>query len=87
MAADVRRTVSGATEAPGGFDNKTNGFSTQAQFDADRASFEERDDIARTLTFSESILRHAGEATFVTNNYRSLSTTQQNQIITFLKSL
>jgi CxxC motif-containing protein (DUF1111 family) len=40
-----------------------------------------------TLTFNESILRHAGEATFVTNNYRSLSTTQQNQIITFLKSL
>ena len=40
-----------------------------------------------TLTFSESILRHAGEATFVTNNYRSLGTTQQNQIITFLKSL
>jgi CxxC motif-containing protein (DUF1111 family) len=40
-----------------------------------------------TLTFNESILRHAGEATFVTNNYRALSTTQQNQIITFLKSL
>jgi len=40
-----------------------------------------------TLTFNEAILRHAGEATFVTNNYRSLSTTQQNQIITFLKSL
>ena len=40
-----------------------------------------------TLTFNESILRHAGEATFVTNNYRSLSATQQNQLITFLKSL
>jgi len=40
-----------------------------------------------TLTFNEAILRHAGEASFVTNNYRSLSTTQQNQIITFLKSL
>jgi CxxC motif-containing protein (DUF1111 family) len=40
-----------------------------------------------TVTFNEAILRHAGEATGVTNNYRSLSTTQQNRIITFLKSL
>jgi CxxC motif-containing protein (DUF1111 family) len=40
-----------------------------------------------TLTFNESILRHAGEATGVINNYRGLSSTQQNQIITFLKSL
>jgi CxxC motif-containing protein (DUF1111 family) len=40
-----------------------------------------------TLTFNESILRHAGEATFVTNNYRFLSSAQQNQLITFLKSL
>ena len=41
----------------------------------------------QTLTFNESILRHAGEARGVTNNYRNLSATQQNQIITFLKSL
>jgi len=40
-----------------------------------------------TLTFNESILRHAGEARGVTNNYRSLNATQQNQLITFLKSL
>jgi CxxC motif-containing protein (DUF1111 family) len=40
-----------------------------------------------TFTFDEAIRRHAGEATFVTSNYNSLSTTQQNQIITFLKSL
>jgi len=40
-----------------------------------------------TLTFNESILRHAGEARGVTNNYRSLTATQQNQLITFLKSL
>jgi CxxC motif-containing protein (DUF1111 family) len=40
-----------------------------------------------SLTFNDSILRHAGEATFVTNNYRALTTTQQNQLITFLKSL
>ena len=40
-----------------------------------------------SLTFNESILRHAGEATFVTNNYRALSDTQKNQLITFLKSL
>ena len=40
-----------------------------------------------SLTFNESILRHAGEATFVINNYRNLTATQQNQLITFLKSL
>ena len=40
-----------------------------------------------TVTFNEAILRHAGEAAFVTSNYSSLSVTQQNQIITFLKSL
>jgi len=40
-----------------------------------------------SLTFNDAILRHAGEATFVTNNYRGLTTTQQNQLITFLKSL
>jgi CxxC motif-containing protein (DUF1111 family) len=40
-----------------------------------------------SLTFNESILRHAGEATFVTNNFRALSANQRDQIITFLKSL
>ena len=40
-----------------------------------------------SLTFNESILRHAGEATSVTNNYRALSTAQKNQLITFLQSL
>ncbi len=40
-----------------------------------------------TLTFNEAILRHAGEASGVTNSYRGLSATQQNQLITFLKSL
>ena len=40
-----------------------------------------------TLTFSESILRHGGEARGVIANYRSLSTTQQNQLIAFLESL
>src|SRR5262252_2910378 len=39
----------GATEAPTGFDNLTNGLTTQAQFDADRDVFEERDDIAKGL--------------------------------------
>src|SRR5262249_29108053 len=37
------------TEAPTGFDNLTNGFVTQAQFDADKTTFEERDDIAKGL--------------------------------------
>ena len=40
-----------------------------------------------SLTFNDAILRHAGEARDVTNNYRGLSTAQQNQIIAFLKSL
>src|SRR5437867_1042442 len=39
----------GATEAPQGFDNLTNGFTTQAQFDADKDTFEERDTIADGL--------------------------------------
>jgi CxxC motif-containing protein (DUF1111 family) len=42
-------TVHGATEAPTGYDNATNGFESQAQMDADRATFEERDDIAKGL--------------------------------------
>jgi len=41
----------------------------------------------QTLTFNESILRHAGEARGVTNNYRALSAAQRTQILTFLKSL
>lgn len=40
-----------------------------------------------SLTRNEAILRHAGEATTVINNYRALSTTQKNQLITFLNSL
>ena len=39
-----------------------------------------------TLRF-DAILRHAGEATNVINAYRNLSTTQKNQIATFLNSL
>ena len=41
----------------------------------------------QTLTFNESILRHGGEATSVTNNYLGLSNTNKNRLITFLKSL
>ncbi|MBZ5521374.1 MAG: hypothetical protein LAP21_03855 [Acidobacteriia bacterium] len=41
----------------------------------------------QTFTRNDSILRHAGEATFAANNYRSLSNTQKNQLITFLQSL
>jgi len=40
-----------------------------------------------SLTFTQSILRHAGEATGVTNNFRNLSPTQRAQIIVFLQSL
>ena len=38
-----------ATEAPAGFDNLTNGFLSQATMDADRTTFEERDDISKGL--------------------------------------
>jgi CxxC motif-containing protein (DUF1111 family) len=38
-------------------------------------------------TFFEAIQRHGGEASPVTNNFNSLSITQQNQLITFLLSL
>jgi CxxC motif-containing protein (DUF1111 family) len=40
-----------------------------------------------SLTLGAAILRHAGEATGVTNSFRALSGTQQNQIIAFLRSL
>ncbi len=40
-----------------------------------------------SLTRNEAILRHAGEATPVINNYRNLSINQKNQLVTFLNSL
>lgn len=40
---------SGATEAPAGFDNQTNGFVSQATFDLARTAFEERDGIDEGL--------------------------------------
>jgi CxxC motif-containing protein (DUF1111 family) len=40
-----------------------------------------------SFTRNSAILRHAGEATGVINNYRSLTTNQKNQLITFLNSL
>ncbi|HXG65215.1 MAG TPA: di-heme oxidoredictase family protein [Blastocatellia bacterium] len=40
-----------------------------------------------SLTRNEAILRHAGEATPVINNYRALSNTNKNRLITFLNSL
>ena len=40
-----------------------------------------------SLLRNDAILRHAGEANGVINNYRALSTTQKNQLITFLNSL
>ena len=40
-----------------------------------------------SLTRNEAILRHAGEATSVINNYRALSNTNTNRLITFLNSL
>src|SRR5262249_42413412 len=43
------QSQTGPTEAPTGFDNLTNGFLTQAEFDAAKATFEERDEIAKGL--------------------------------------
>jgi CxxC motif-containing protein (DUF1111 family) len=40
-----------------------------------------------SLTRNDAILRHAGQATGVINNYRVLSTTSKNRLITFLNSL
>ena len=40
-----------------------------------------------TLTLNDAILRHGGEAYYVISNYRHLSSTQRNQILTFLRSL
>jgi CxxC motif-containing protein (DUF1111 family) len=42
-------TQTGPTEAPVGFDNLTNGFVDQATFNADKAVFEEREEIADGL--------------------------------------
>jgi CxxC motif-containing protein (DUF1111 family) len=39
------------------------------------------------LTLNNAILAHAGDANPVINNYLGLSVTQQNQLVTFLKSL
>jgi CxxC motif-containing protein (DUF1111 family) len=40
-----------------------------------------------SLSFNEAILRHAGEAGFVINNYRNLSGSQKGQVNRFLESL
>jgi len=41
----------------------------------------------RSVTFFDTIQRHHNEAQSVLNNFNNLSTTQQNQLITFLRSL
>ena len=45
LAATIAFTQSGPAEAPAGFDNQTNGFVNQTQFDTDRQVFEERETI------------------------------------------
>jgi CxxC motif-containing protein (DUF1111 family) len=40
-----------------------------------------------SLTFTDAILRHGGEAINVTNRFRNLTSTQRNQIVVFLSSL
>ena len=48
-AATLPMAYSAAVEAPAGFDDLTNGFVIQAQFDQDRAVFEEREGLADGL--------------------------------------
>jgi len=40
-----------------------------------------------SVTFTDAILRHGNEAQVVINRFRSLSSTQRAQIVTFLQSL
>jgi CxxC motif-containing protein (DUF1111 family) len=40
-----------------------------------------------SLTFTDAIMRHAGEATETTNNFQALSSDQKRQLLTFLRSL
>lgn len=40
-----------------------------------------------SLTVSDAILRHSGEASFVISNYQSLTATQKNHLLNFLRSL
>ena len=50
LAPQVRSiVVPTASEAPTGFDNLTNGFTSQVQFDSDRDEFEEREEIESGL--------------------------------------
>jgi CxxC motif-containing protein (DUF1111 family) len=41
----------------------------------------------RSLTLTDAILRHAGEARGVIQNFNALSASEQRQILAFLKSL
>jgi len=41
----------------------------------------------RSLTRPDAILRHEGEATDITSQFRALSDTEQNQLLEFLDSL
>ncbi len=43
------KSQSGPTEAPAGFDNQTNGFTTQSEFNADKTTFEGQDQVADGL--------------------------------------
>ncbi|PYT15015.1 MAG: hypothetical protein DMF51_07555 [Acidobacteria bacterium] len=45
LAVTIAFTQSGPAEAPAGFDDQTNGFVNQTQFDSDRTIFEERETI------------------------------------------
>jgi CxxC motif-containing protein (DUF1111 family) len=40
-----------------------------------------------SLTFFDAILRHAGEADIVRQNFEALTSTEQTDIIIFLESL
>src|SRR4051794_35826907 len=48
-AFSVRQTAPGAVEAPSGFNDLTNGYVAQAEFDASRSKFDESEKIADGL--------------------------------------
>ena len=49
LATPLAYAVGGAVEAPAGFDNLTNGFESQTQYDLDRETFDEREGVADGL--------------------------------------
>jgi len=76
------------SEAPTGFDDRTNGVIDDSTHKVDGVRLRPRlmHDQA-SLTLRDAIVRHGGEASGVTQRFRTLSHREQEAIIEFLKSL